>query len=282
MFRTTFACLIFSALAFSQAKAPVAVVSSRAAITIEGVNAPVTGGVAWPVAAGDVIQTSSAPAEIRLTDGTKIFLPAGSKFIVPAPAPQADVAVHRAVDARSSAYTSVPTAAIPRIAPAGNKLSHGILNILDGGIVEPPSVLSPLALAQSRPLASGSTPATVSLTGLLAVYGVNSPVVQAISQALGTVGATLNVGPNGTFYITGVEVTIGNNPPQPATIVISGTSINIYPGIVSPGSTNPPPPLLTVTPPGPGSSVPSGCKGATLAPADVTNSIINITIPGSC
>ena len=158
MFRTTFACLIFSALAFSQAKAPVAVVSSRAAITIEGVNAPVTGGVAWPVAAGDVIQTSSAPAEIRLTDGTKIFLPAGSKFIVPAPAPQADVAVHRAVDARTSAYTSVPTSAIPRIAPAGNKLSHGILNILDGGIVEPPSVLSPLALAQSRPLASGSTP----------------------------------------------------------------------------------------------------------------------------
>ena len=66
---------------FAQSKVPVATVASSAPITVQGVEAPVVGSTAWPVTDGDVIQTSSAAAEVRMKDGTRIYVPASSRFV---------------------------------------------------------------------------------------------------------------------------------------------------------------------------------------------------------
>ena len=173
----------------------------------------------------------------------------------------------------------------PMVAQTHNSFVSGVLNILDGGaFVVKSSMLETIAQAAGgSKKADGGSPATLSLVQLLGQYGVNSPIVGALDQALSTVGAKVVFDPaTNTYYITGVQVVIGNGAPQAATFVVSPTQISVLPGTITPTTPNPPPPLVTLLPPAPGTALAPGCRGTSLTPADVSNSVVTLPSPGTC
>jgi hypothetical protein len=67
------AVLLGSSTLFLAAQ-PVATVTSSAAFELQGHEVNVAGVPSWPVAAGDVVATHSAPATIQLREGARITL----------------------------------------------------------------------------------------------------------------------------------------------------------------------------------------------------------------
>ena len=274
----------------AEVKAPVATVMSRAPFVIQGISVPVVGSTAWPAVEGDVIETKSAPAEVRLKDGTRIFMPAASRLVVSGQLQRVELSAGRieAAGRATGAAKGAPVlmAATGAVGKTHNAFVGGVLNILDGGaFVVQSSMLETIARSPgASKQAEGANEAIFSTAGLIKKYGVNSPILQAIDQALETVGAHVTYNPvNQSFYITGVQVTIGNGAPQPATFIIGPGSIMVLPGTIAPGTPNPPPPLVTIVPPDPGSgNGPPGCKGTSMGPKDVSPIIVHIPDPGRC
>ena len=62
--------ILFCGMAWAEAASPVGTVSSREPFVLQGVTVPVVGSTSWPAMEGDVIETKTAPAEVRLKDGT--------------------------------------------------------------------------------------------------------------------------------------------------------------------------------------------------------------------
>jgi len=260
---------------------PVGTVISRAPFAVQGVNVSVAGSTSWPAMEGDVIETKSASAEIRLKDGTRIFMPPSSRLVL-----------HEAMQNGGKVpVLAVGKAGAPMVAKKQSGFVTGVLNVLDGGAFAVKSSMLEQVAASSpnrQRAAVGSTdPTFQSLTGLLGVYGVNSPVVTAITQALSTVNGAISYNPtNNTYYITGINVSVDNGTATPATIEITPTQITVVSGTVT--ATTPPPvvpptPIVTVTPPVAGSTgAPAGCKGTSLTPGDVSKSDVAVTTTGSC
>jgi hypothetical protein len=61
------------------AAAPLGSVSSPQPFDLNGSNVPVAGVPTWPVGAGDVIATHSAPATIEFSDGSRVILAENSE-----------------------------------------------------------------------------------------------------------------------------------------------------------------------------------------------------------
>jgi hypothetical protein len=258
---------------------PVGTVISRAPFTVQGVEVPVAGNTSWPAMEGDVIQTRSAPAEIRMKDGTRIFMPASSRLVVR----------ESMQTGGRAAVIAIDNPGTPMVAKKQNGFLTGVLNVLDGGaFAVKPSMLEQVALAAPNKRYAGSTTSTItSLTGLLGLYGVNSPVVAAVDQALSTVGGSVSYNAtSNTYFITGISVSVNGAAPTPATIEISATQITVVPGTITattPPPVNPPTPIVVVTPPPTGSTgSPAGCKGTSLTPGDVSQSVVTVSTAGSC
>lgn len=237
-------------LMLAQTKAPVASVSSISPITVQGVEAPVSGSTAWPVTEGDVIRTSSSPAEVRMKDGTRIYVPPASRYVVnsavPSSNPRADLRV-RAV-AGAPDMSSIRT----QKGAAGT-----VLTMLDGGtMVMRDSRFQEFAAASSIAprKAAGDTPATIDLASLVNTYGANNPIISVLSTAMNTPGAIITTNPAtpGIFTIT--------LPGGQGTIVVNGLSSVV---VTTPGGGT-----QTVTPPPPG--VGSACKSGTGNPLSPT------------
>ncbi len=257
-------------LAAAEVNPPVATVRSRAPFSVQGVSVPVVGGTAWPVAAGDMIETKSAPAEISLKDGTRIFVPAGSRFVV-AGAQAGNKGLRVNLSGSQEGARNVSKS-------APSSLSKGAVNIFDLGMLAAPAPVAASSSAGRAPkVVDGSAPATLSLFSLLQTFGVNTAIVGTIDQALTTKNASLQFdAASNTYYVTGIQATVGNSAPQTVTFVISPTQIVVASGTVTPGAP-PPTPLVTVTP-----GAPSPCKGSSVKPADVSNSVVSVPTGGSC
>ena len=228
-------------LAFAQSKVPVATVASSAPITVQGVEAPVVGSTAWPVTDGDVIRTSSAPAEVRLKDGTRIFVPPSSRFVVGSALPASNARVGAVADLRVRAVAGAP-------AVSSTGRSSGILSVLDGGaMVINDSTLQQFAAASSiAPRnAPGDTPASIDLASLINTYGANNPVIGVVATALNTPGVVITSAGGGNVTIT--------LPSGQGAVTINGLSSIVV--------TTPTGGTTTTTPPPPGSI--AGCKGGT-------------------
>ncbi len=273
-------------VSFAQGTSPVATVASRAQITIQGVSAPVVGSTAWPVAAGDVIQTSSAPAELRLKNGTRIFVPPSSRFVVGAPVAESGGGVGARADLGVRAASGAPMVALPSQRGAGN----AVVNVLSGGaiLVGESAARQELLWAPRANAVAGTAPATLSLAALIASYGPNSTISTLIAQAMTLKNTVIQQGANGSYYITGIEIS-NNGAITAGTIVINPPSatnptgsVTIYNTTVTPTTTNPPAPISTVTPPPAGSGSPTGCKGTSFSPVDVSNGVISTVSLGSC
>jgi hypothetical protein len=61
------------------AASPVGSVSSAQPFDLNGANIPVAGVPMWPIAAGDLIATHSAPATIEFRDGSRVILAENSE-----------------------------------------------------------------------------------------------------------------------------------------------------------------------------------------------------------
>jgi hypothetical protein len=68
------------------AASPLGSVSSAQPFDLNGSSVPVAGVPTWPVAAGDVITTHSAPATIEFLDGSRVILAEDSKASIEAKA----------------------------------------------------------------------------------------------------------------------------------------------------------------------------------------------------
>lgn len=66
--------LLLGSSTLVMAAQPVASVTSSAMFELQGHNVNVAGVPSWPVAAGDVVATRSAPATIQLREGARITL----------------------------------------------------------------------------------------------------------------------------------------------------------------------------------------------------------------
>lgn len=232
------ASLGVTGLTFAQSKAPVATVASSAAITVQGVEAPVAGSTAWPVSDGDVIQTSSASAEVRLKDGTRIYVPPSSRFVVGTPLPPSKAGAR--ADLRVRAVTGAPDMSSKRT----SKGAESVIAMLDGGaMVINESTLQQFAAASSFAprIVPGDTPALISLTELAKTFGPGHPIIATLASAMNTPGAVITPGTGGGFTIT--------LPGGQGTIVIAPTIITV----TTPSGT------VTFTPPAPGTIL--GCKG---------------------
>jgi hypothetical protein len=242
-------------LTSAQPKAPVATVASSSPITIQGVTAPVTGSADWPVIEGDVIRTSSSPAEVRMKDGTRIYVPPSSRFVVTSALPSSKGGATGAhADLRVRAATGAPET----ISIKTQKVMAGnVLTVLEGGaIVFEESRLQQFAAASSiAPRnAAGDTPALIDLAQMINAYGANNPIIGVISAAFKTPGAVVTTNPATPGFFT---ITL---PGGQGTIVVNGlTSVVI---------TTPTGGKQTVTPPPP--NVPAACKGGTGVPLSPT------------
>jgi hypothetical protein len=203
--------LAIAATAFAQSTGPVASVSSRAEFSVQGTMVP-EGSTRTPVMAGDVIRTGSAPAELRMRDGSSVYVPAASKYVVGQP------------ESKTAA-------------------TRGVLRILEGGAVA-------FQAAASRSGVTGPTAndasTTQSLAQVLAIYGgVASPLVEAIDEAIAVQGTVTVRSAGNTYTITGAFVKVGNGTLTPATFIVSPNGIQIVPA--GGGA-----PLATFAPPPPG------------------------------
>jgi hypothetical protein len=70
---------IVALAACSWAASPLGAVSSTQPFDLNGATAPTAGVPTWPVAAGDVIATHSAPATIVFRDGSRVVVAENSK-----------------------------------------------------------------------------------------------------------------------------------------------------------------------------------------------------------
>jgi len=70
---------LFALAACMWAASPLGSVSSAQPFDLNGANVPVAGVPTWPVAAGDVIATHSAPATIKFCDGSRVVLAENSR-----------------------------------------------------------------------------------------------------------------------------------------------------------------------------------------------------------
>jgi hypothetical protein len=87
MLRTVALPLALLALAAcTWAASPLGSISSAQPFDLNGSSVPVAGVPAWPVAAGDVITTHSAPATIEFLDGSRVILAEDSKASIEAKA----------------------------------------------------------------------------------------------------------------------------------------------------------------------------------------------------
>ncbi|MGA9622858.1 MAG: hypothetical protein WBL65_00285 [Bryobacteraceae bacterium] len=87
MFRTVALPLAVLALAAcTRAASPLGSISSAQPFDLNGSSVPVAGVPAWPVTAGDVVATHSAPATIEFLDGSRVILAEDSKASIAAKA----------------------------------------------------------------------------------------------------------------------------------------------------------------------------------------------------
>jgi hypothetical protein len=202
--------------------------------------------------AGDAVRTKSAAAEVRLKDGTRIFIPPASQFVVKG-----------------------------ALLPAKfNSATQGMLAILDGGaVVIPTTTLDSFKLASAnQKMADGSTPVSFSLANLFTSLGPTSPIVGIIAQALQTNGVQVTQS-GGSLIITGIKATVGDSgSAQAVSLVYSSAGLSVYAGTVT-SLQNLPPPITTIPSQ---NGVPPGCKGDSTAPQDKSNSVIRITAAGTC
>ena len=262
--------ILFCGMAWAEAASPVGTVSSREPFVLQGVTVPVVGSTSWPAMEGDVIETKTASAEIRLKDGTRIFVPQGARVVVSS-------SLQKARPAQSTVGRSA-------VAPkAHNAFVGGVLNILDGGaFVVKSSMLETLALSAGPKTVGSTNPAVFSLAGLVQQYGPNNPIIAELDRALLTPGRKIQFDPaTNSYYITGLQVAVGNGAPQSATFIVSGTQIQIVPGTINPGAAIPPALVIVMPPIGSGTGL-VGCKGGSLNPVDVSNSVIRIPTGGTC
>ncbi len=290
-------------LTFAQSKAPVATVASRAPITVQGIEAPVVGSTAWPVSEGDVIRTSSAPAEVRLKDGTRIFVPPSSRYVVGPAIPLSNTRAAVGADLRVRAVTGAPSMSTMKTQKG---LAAGVMNLLDGGaiVLSESTVQQYAAASMTAPRLAGASASTFSLAQLLNSFGVNSPVATVVAQALSVPGAVLNQSSNGSYYISGIQAAVGNNPPEPITIVITPPvpptpanpnpppatfqafpeAVVVLPTPAAPAPPVPPPAaaVSTVTAPPPGGDIVTGCKGTSLQPSPNSATTVSLPTSSSC
>jgi hypothetical protein len=237
-------------LMLAQTKVPVATVSSVSPITVQGVEAPSYGSTAWPVTEGDVIRTSSSPAEVRLKDGTRIYVPPTSRYVVNSAVPSSNPRA----DLRVRAVAGAPDMSSIRTQKAG---TGAVLTMLDGGsmVLSDSKFQEFAAAASSEPRkALGDTPATIDLAALANTYGPNNPIISVLSTAMNTPGITITTNPAtpGVFTIT--------LPGGQGTIVVNG--------LVNVTVTTPTGGTQTVIPPPPSDR--SACKSGTGNPLSPT------------
>ena len=229
-------------LVSAQSRVPAATVASTAPITIQGVEEPSAGLTAWPVIEGDSIRTSNAPAEVRMKDGTRIYIPPSSRFVVGSPLSPSTGVKPRA-DLRVKAVTNAPsTVSVARTQKGG--LAGTVLTMLDGGaMVINDSTLQQFAAASSIAVrnADGNQVAVFDLAQLAGTFGPNNLGVAAVAAALS--GGALPVpGPNGSFTITTPDGTITVNGSTSIVITTAGGGTTTYV---------------------PTASIGNGCKGGT-------------------